>query len=326
MSRAGDPVCSPKRSMAVSSASGAGWTRAAALGVVLLWSTCFVAIKGLTGAAPPLLVAALRGLVAAAVLLPLAAFEGRLMPPRSAWPWLIALGLANTTLGLAGMFLSVGLVGAALPAVLANSQALLVAPAAVWFFREPLRPPAVAGLIVGMGGIGLLVAASAGPSWGTTAGALLGLASALGLAAGNLLMKRLSRDVEALPAVAWQFLIGGLGLLVWSAAAGELAAVTLGPRVVVSLLYLGVIGSAVASWAWYRLLARDSLIALSGITLLTPVLGAVWAILLFDERIGGMGWAGLALTVAGAALVGAPRNRTSPRSDPASPPTRYRDR
>lgn len=303
----------------MSSASRIWWTRAAALGVVLLWSTCFVAIKGLTGTAPPLLVAGLRALVASSVLLPLAAFEGNLMPPRSAWPWLVALGLANTTLGLAGMFLSVGLAGAALPAVLANSQALLVAPAAVWLFRERLRPPAVVGLIVGVGGIGLLLAASTGPSWGTTAGALLGLASALGLAAGNLLMKRLSREVAALPAVAWQFLIGGLGLVAWSAAAGELGGVRLGPRVVVSLLYLGVIGSAGASWAWYRLLARDSLIALSGITLLTPVLGAVWAILLFGEEIGRAGWIGLALTVAGVALVGAPRNRTARLQEPADP-------
>ncbi len=196
------------------SGGGRPWvTRGAALGVVVVWSTCFVAIKGLDGAVPPLLAAALRALLAALVLLPLARFEGALMRPRSAWPWLVLLGVFNTTLGLAGMFLSVGLAGAALPAVLANSQALLVAPAAVWLFGEPLPARAVAGLVVGVGGIAWLFAASAGGSWGNTAGALLGLASALGLAAGNLLMKRLSREVAALSAVAWQFSIGGAGLL-----------------------------------------------------------------------------------------------------------------
>lgn len=282
------------------------WWRGAALGVVLVWSSCFIAIKGLLGAAPPLLAAGLRALVAALVLLPLAALEGRLVPPRSAWPWLVMLGLANTTLGLAGMFLSVGLAGAALPAVLANSQALLVAPAAVWFFHEPLRARGVVGLVAGTTGVAMLFGVSAGASSGTTAGALLGVGTALGLAAGNLLMKRLSRDVAALPAVAWQYLVGALGLLAWSALAEDIAAFELTPGLGASLVYLGAVGSAGASWAWYRLVARDSLIGLNGLTLLAPVLAVAWASLLFGERVGGLGWLGLALTVGGVGLVSLP--------------------
>lgn len=282
------------------------WWRGAALGVVLIWSSCFIAIKGLLGAAPPLLAAGLRALVAALVLLPLAALEGRLVPPRSAWPWLVMLGLANTTLGLAGMFLSVGLAGAALPAVLANSQALLVAPAAVWFFHEPLRARGVLGLVAGTTGVAMLFGVSAGASSGTNAGALLGVGTALGLAAGNLLMKRLSRDVAALPAVAWQYLVGALGLLAWSALAEDVSAFELTPGLGASLVYLGAVGSAGASWAWYRLVARDSLIGLNGLTLLTPVLAVGWASLLFGERVGGLGWLGLALTVGGVGLVSLP--------------------
>ncbi|HVQ74458.1 MAG TPA: DMT family transporter [Candidatus Binatia bacterium] len=282
------------------------WWRGAALGVVLVWSSCFIAIKGLLGTAPPLLAAGSRALMAALVLLPLAALAGKLVPPRSAWPWLVALGLANTTVGLAGMFLSVGLAGAALPAVFANSQALLVAPAAVWLFREPLRPRAVAGLVAGTTGVAILFGGSVGVASGTTAGALLGIGSALGLAAGNLLMKRLSREVPALPAVAWQYLVGAVGLLAWSALTEDLGALELTPGLGASLVYLGVVGSAGASWAWYRLLARDSLIGLNGLTLLTPVLAVGWASLLFGERLGGLGLVGLALAVAGVGLVSLP--------------------
>ncbi len=288
------------------------WWRSAALGVVLVWSSCFIAIKGLLGAAPPLPAAGLRALVAASVLLPLAALEGTLVPPRRTWPWIAMLGLVNTTIGLAGMFLSVGLAGAALPAVLANSQALLVAPAAVWFFEEPLRPRAVVGLVAGIAGVAILFGASAAESPGTTTGALLGVGSALGLAAGNLLMKRLSREVAALPAVAWQYLVGAIGLLAWSALTEDLARFELTPGLAASVLYLGVVGSAGASWAWYRLLARDSLIGLNGLTLLTPVLAVGWASLLFGERIGAAGWLGLVLTVGGVALVSAPSARCGP--------------
>lgn len=290
------------------------WWRGAALGVVVVWSTCFIAIKGLLGATPPLFAAGLRALVAALVLLPLAALEGKLVPPRSAWSGLVLLGLSNTTLGLAGMFLSVGLAGAALPAVLANSQTLLVAPAAVWLFQEPLGLRGAVGLAAGLTGVAMLFAGSAEAPAGTTAGALLGIASAFGLAAGNLLMKRLSRDVAAIPAVAWQYLLGALGLLVWSFLAEDLEAIEINAGLVASVVYLGALGSAGASWAWYRLVARDSLIGLNGLTLLTPVLAVGWARLLFGERVGGLGWIGLVLTLGGVGLVsvpGMPRRRTA---------------
>lgn len=101
---------------------------------MIVWSSCFVAIRGTDGAAPPLLYASLRAAIAAMVLLTVCASAGRLRPPAGSVGWLVALGLANTTVGLAGMFLSVELAGAALPAVLANSQALLVAPLAAWLF------------------------------------------------------------------------------------------------------------------------------------------------------------------------------------------------
>lgn len=282
------------------------WPRAAALGVVLIWSSCFIAIKGLLSAAPPLLAAGSRALVAALVLLPLASLDERLIPPRSAWPWLVALGLANTTLGLAGMFLSVGLAGAALPAVLANSQALLVAPAAVWLFDEPLRMRGAVGLVAGIAGVATLFAVSSGGATGTASGLLLGVGSAVGLAAGNLLMKRLSRDVAALPAVGWQYLIGALGLFAWSALTEDIASFEPTPGLVASVAYLGAVGSGGASWAWYHLVARDSLIGLNGLTLLTPVLAVGWASLLFGEGIGGLGWVALGLTVAGVALVSVP--------------------
>jgi drug/metabolite transporter (DMT)-like permease len=101
-----------------------------ALGLItaLIWSACFVVIKASQASAPPLLFAALRALVAGVPLLGVAASAGKLRPPAGSWAWIGALGLTNTTLGLAGMVLSVGAVGAAIPGVLANSQALLVAP------------------------------------------------------------------------------------------------------------------------------------------------------------------------------------------------------
>lgn len=114
--------------------------------------------------------------------------------------------------------------------------------------------------------------------------------------------------VAALQAVAWQYLVGGLALAAWSAIFEDWSTLQPSPGLLGSLLYLGIVGSAGASWAWYRLLARDSLIGINGLTLLTPVLGVGWAGLLFGESLGGAGWIGLVLTVVGVAVVSLPRS------------------
>jgi len=101
---------------------------AVGLGVVLVWSACFVVINASRGDAPPGLYAGLRALLGGLPLLALAANRRIAFPPSQAWGWILLLAVTNTTIGLGGMFVSVGLAGAALPAVLANSQALLVAP------------------------------------------------------------------------------------------------------------------------------------------------------------------------------------------------------
>lgn len=281
-----------------------GTRRVSGLLTVLVWSSCFVAIKGTEGDAPPLLYAAIRAAIGAIVLLALAAATRRLFPPRNSWPWLVALGLTNTTLGLAGMFLSVKLSGATIPAVLANSQALLVAPLAVWFFGDTLSLRRGLGLLVGIAGVALTTlsgSSSAAETWRLGVG--LGLLAAFGLAAGNLLIKAVSNRIAPLTAVAWQYAIGAVGLFFWSAIAEVDADVKWTSRFIIGQLYLGVIVSAGASWMWYRLLKSGSLISLNGLTLLTPTLSVLLAWLLFRERISTESWGGILLTLVGVALV-----------------------
>ena len=180
--------------------------------VVLIWSSCFVIIKASQADAPPLLFGALRALLGGLPLLAVAAYTGRFLPPRGSWGWIAVLGLTNTTLGLAGMFLSVGAVGAAIPGVLANSQGLLVAPFAALLLGETLTRGRVLGLLLAVGGIALILPGDGG-GLGSTGGAALALMAAGGLAAGNLVIKHIGLRVDALTATAWQYMLGGLPLL-----------------------------------------------------------------------------------------------------------------
>lgn len=274
------------------------WRLLLALAVIGVWSGCFVAIKAGAGSAPPWAFAALRALIAGAALLPLAGAAHRLTAPPAAWGWIAALGLANTTLGLSAMFLSVGLAGAALPAVLANSQALLVAPLAALFFGEPLSPLRFAALVVGVGGMGFVLAATAGGG-GTAAGAALGLAAAAGLAAANLITKRVAARVDALTATTWQYVLGAMPLVGWSLMVEDWAAISWSLEFIAALLFLGVVGSAVASYIWYRLVQRMELIRLNTLTLLIPFFSVVLAVVLYDERLQGRAVLGGTLILAG---------------------------
>jgi drug/metabolite transporter (DMT)-like permease len=283
-----------------------------ALAVILVWSACFVAIKASLWAAPPWAFAGLRALLAGMTLLSLAGAAGRLRPPPRAWGWIAALGLANTTVGLSAMFLSVGLAGAALPAVLANSQALLVAPLAALLFREPLSLLRFAALLAGVAGVGVVLAATAGGG-GTGAGAALGLAAAAGLAVANLIIKHVGARIDALTATAWQYVLGAVPLVVWSWMAEDWGAISWNAEFIAALLFLGVVGSAGASYAWYRLVQHSELIRLNALTLLTPFFSVVLALILYGEPFSGRAALGAVLILAGITGVAWPGG-ASPRT------------
>ncbi|MFQ5911742.1 MAG: DMT family transporter [Nitrospinota bacterium] len=278
---------------------------AAVLLVVLTWSACFVVIKASQADAPPLLYAALRAVIGGIPLLAVAAGTGRLLPPPRTWGWIALLGLTNTTLGLAGMFLSVRGAGATIPAILANSQALIVAPLAALLFHETLTIKRSFGVILGTIGVALTMSVGTGGSW-RTEGAAMGLMAALGLAVGSLVIKHLGSRVHALTATAWQYALGALPLLGMSLALETGETLVWTPKFAAGLVFLGIIGSAGASWGWFRLVSRGELIHLNGLTLLTPVFAVALAFLIYREPLSARQLLGIGVTLLGVIWVGRP--------------------
>lgn len=279
---------------------------AAALLVVLAWSSCSVVIKASQAEVPPLLFAAIRALLAGAALLAVAAWAGRLRPARGQWGWILLLGLSNTTLGFAGMFLSVPTAGTAIPGVLQNSQALLVAPFAAAWFGERLTKGRILALLVGISGTALIVPGDEGGP-GQVRGAALALMAASGVGAGNLIVKHVGSRVDVLTATAWQYLFGAGPLLVLSLLLDNDAPVAWSPRFFAGLLFLALIGSAGASWLWYRLVSESELIALNALTLLTPVFALLLALIIYREPIGASRALGVLAVLVGVTWVGWPR-------------------
>jgi drug/metabolite transporter (DMT)-like permease len=278
-----------------------------------------------TGAAlehtTPEVIAVTRALVGAAVLVALLpALGGRLPRTWRLWGWAAAIGAANTTLTLLGISEGTSQAGAAVASVLLNSSPIFAAILARLALDERLRRLQVLGLVVGFAGILAVVLANPGEvghGRRLAVGLLLSLLGAIGWAAGGVAMRWLAVRGDALDVYglsAAQFLCGGVllapaALLVGRPGASDwssptlwwsLAFLVLGGHV---LVYVG-FNLALGQWPSGRVYAW---------TFLVPVVAV--AVEATRGRLpGAVATVGMAVTIAGVAIVNAPERLARTRN------------
>ncbi len=175
-------------------------------------------------------------------------------------------------------------------------------------FGEALTAGRMVGLFVGTGGV-LLIMSGSQLQLGTMEGAVLALIATGGLATGNLIIKHIGNRVDALSATAWQYVIGGLSLVVWSLLSEDLNTIEWSAHFVAGLLFLGLVGSGLASWVWYQLVRKGELISLNSLTLLTPVFALLLALAIYREPLSTMSVLGIVMVLGGVIWVGWPSYR-----------------
>ena len=260
--------------------------------IAAVWGGCFVTIRWGLRDAPVLWFATLRALVAGFALLALATAQGRAQPAGArAWTLIGLLAVTNVSVGFGAMFAGVDGLATGTAAVLTNAQPLLVLLPAWWFYGERVTARTSVGLIVGFAGL-LLVAVPGGGG----SGAWLSILAALAITSGTLLSRRLA-GTDVVQAAGWHFVIGGVVLAAVSGAVEGLPRVDWTPRFIMSLAFLGLVGSALAFWAWFTETLRCPLGQLAAWTFLTPVFGIVFALLLTGERPAGWTAAGMVLVL-----------------------------
>ena len=180
--------------------------------VMFLWALCFPLNTVGLAFAPPLTLAALRSFVAGAGLL-LPAIVLRRAWPRGwrVWLGLLGTGLTVTSMGFGGMFLAGGLVSPGLATVLANVQPLIAAVLGFFLLGERLGSRRRVGLSLGFAGILLVALPGFGVTGANSSPAGIGfiMLGAVGVAMGNVLLKKLAGQVDLLMATGWQFVLGG---------------------------------------------------------------------------------------------------------------------
>lgn len=270
-----------------------------ALLVIVVWGMNFVVIKvGLHGM-PPMLMGALRFM--------LAAFPAILLVRRPQVPlrWMLAYGMTISLGQFACLFYAmyVGM-PAGLASLVLQSQAFFTLFFAALFLGERLRGSNLFGLLVAASGL-VLIGLQGGQAM-TLAGFALTIAAASMWALGNVVTRKLGK-VNLVGLVVWGSLIPPLPFLALSLwlEGPELiirSLSTLGLDSLLVLAYLAFGATILGYGLWSRLLSRYPASQVAPFSLLVPVVGISSSALLLGERLGGLQMVGAALVMAGLLL------------------------
>src|SRR3979409_739732 len=275
----------------------------------VIWGFAFVTYKfGLESFSAPQLTA-LRFMVAC---LPV------LFVPRPKLPW-SAIVLIGLTL-FAGQFLLLFFafaldMPAGLASVTQQTQAFFTVLLAAVVLHEIPRLRQCVGRLVALAGlvlIGLTTGADLKP-----AALGLALAAALNWAIGNILVKR-TAGVPVFPLMAWCSLVAPWPVLLLSwlvdpqpSLIGAVMNATW-PSIATAL-YLGTLATPIAYGMWSHLLQRYPASVVAPFALLSPITGILSSALILGEVFGPLRYAGMALILAGLAVIVWPTKKISSR-------------
>jgi O-acetylserine/cysteine efflux transporter len=269
----------------------------------IIWGLAFIATKFALDGFSAAQLAALRFVVAAipALFLP---------RPRIS---LLTLGAIGTFLFTCQFILLFLAYDSGLPPGLASvtqqTQVFFTVPLAAIFLRDVPTRRQLLGIAVAMCGLALIGATVGGDL--TFAALGFALAGALSWAIGNVLVK-IAAPPAVGPLIAWASLAVPLPALAMSLAVDvnkNLLDTIMGATwpAIASVIYLGALSTNVAYAVWSHLLKRYPTAMVTPFALLVPCTGVVASALIFHETFSASRFAGMALIVAGLAVIVLPR-------------------
>jgi drug/metabolite transporter (DMT)-like permease len=279
---------------------------------VLIWGSTWIAIKWQLGEVPAPVSIAYRFWIAAAVLwLLLVLMRRGLRPPRAAWPYLVAQGLALFCCNFLCFYYASQWVASGLVAVVFSTAPLWNSLNGRLFLGRPLQPQVLLGALCGLAGIVLLFLPQLeGRAWlaaGMLPGLGLALLGTLFFSAGNMLSSRMqSLGLSPWLTNTWAMCIGAAVLTVGALLAGMPFSIEPTPRYLGSLLYLAIPGSVIGFTAYLMLVGRMGPERAAYCTVLFPVVALALSTVFEGYRWNGYAVLGLALVITGNLMAFAP--------------------
>jgi drug/metabolite transporter (DMT)-like permease len=280
-----------------------------------IWGSTWLVIKIGLESLPPFLFAGIRFATATISLLILARMLHARMPRNgSSWMVMLFLGIFQISLPYGLVFWAEQYVSSGLAAVLFATLPLFVVIFAHILVEEKLTRLKGMGVIASFVGLILIFWRDIAAAQGLIANASLygGLAvvgSAISGALANVVGKQHAEEIDPASNVLVQSLTGTVVLTSLGLVTERNIALNFTPVSVLAILYLGIVGSALAFVGMYWLLIKTTVTNVSLITFITPITALILGWLVLEEVPDPNVGLGAALILAGVYLTLKPTNR-----------------
>jgi len=261
------------------------------IAVCLIWGTTYLGIRIALETVPPLLMAAIRWIIAGALLIGILKLRGERMPGPRAWPSLLLLGVLLLGFGNGGVVWAEQTVPSGLTAVLVATCPLwMVGIDALMADGERLTIRRVLGLVIGFGGIVVLVwpeieVGERGPAF--LGGVIASQIACVGWAIGSSYARHRGRghakEENVLATAAFEMLFGGLVLLIAGLALHENARLAFTPRTAAALTYLIFVGAVGGFTAYAYALKYLPVATVSLYAYVNPIIAVALGTLVLQE-------------------------------------------
>lgn len=280
--------------------------------IYVVWGSTYLAIKWGVATIPPFAMGAMRFLVAGGALYGWARWRGAPAPTAANWR-------ASALIGALLLFIGNGAVSWASRRVNSGIASVLVATVPLWLVlceawqgKRP-SPAQIAGVVIGMVGVGLLVLPAHGAATASSTasaidpvGATALVLGSLSWTVGSLYSRTAPQSRSAALAIAMQMLVGGAllsGLALVTGDWTKLATGNVSTVSILSLVYLITFGSLIGFSTYMWLLTVASATAVGTYAYVNPVVAVLLGVWLGGERLPSSAFLAMGIIVGGVALV-----------------------
>jgi drug/metabolite transporter (DMT)-like permease len=272
-----------------------------------IWGSTWLFIKLGLADLPPLSFAAIRFVIASAILWVLVAAR-KLQPPHGRREWLLlaGTGVLGFTVNYGLIFWGEQYISSGLAAVLQSTIPLFgLIIAHLHLPAERMTVAKLVGVLLGVFGVGVIFSNQltlAGPR--ALAGCVAIVISAIGAAYSNVLVKAYGGKFEPTTIAATQMTFGLIPMLVIGLATeGNPLQLRWTTTAIFSLLYLAIVGSVIAFILYYWLVQHMDVTKTMLIALVTPMFAVLLGLVVLDERLNWRTLVGAALIMSSIALI-----------------------
>lgn len=272
-----------------------------------IWGSTWLFIKLGLEDLPPLTFAAIRFVIASAILVALVAFRRLALPrKRSDWTLLAVTGVLAFTLNYGLLFWGEQYISSGLAALLqATIPAFGLIIAHFYLPGEKITRAKIFGVAMGVAGVGVIFSSQlsvAGPR--ALAGCAALVLSSVFVAYANVLVKARGKHLDPAILSAGQMISGVFPLLlIGIPLEGNPLNFRWTPIALLSLFYLAIVGSVIAFLLYYWLVRNMDVTKTMLIALVTPVVAVALGTLVLNEELNWRTLAGGAMIMSGIGLI-----------------------